>query len=64
MQREIEAEIEKNKQKENKKRPLPEEPNENNPDSALIALRCPHDGSLLKRRFLKTEKIQVLISKI
>jgi hypothetical protein len=43
----------------NKKRPLPNEPAENNPDSTLIALRSPHDGSLLKRRFLKTEKIQV-----
>ena len=52
--------MEKNKKKEQKKKVvLPDEPAENNPDSALIALRCPHDGSLLKRRFLKTDKIQV-----
>jgi len=46
--------------KEMKKKNLPLEPEENNPNSLIIALRYPHDGNLLKRRFLKNEKIQVL----
>lgn len=51
--------MEKKKIKENKKIRIPIEPEENNPDSTLIGLRNPHDGNIIKRRFLKTEKIQV-----
>jgi hypothetical protein len=51
--------MERNKMKELKKTVLPPEPAENHPDITLIALRYPHDGNLLKRRFLKTDKIQV-----
>lgn len=51
--------MEKNKNKELRKSVLPIEPEENNPDCALIALRCPL-GNTFKRRFLKTDKIQVL----
>ena len=42
-----------------KKKKIPTEPDENNSNSTLIALRFPHTGNLIKRRFLKTEKIQV-----
>ena len=46
--------------KELKRQNIPPEPEESNQNCALIALRFPHDGNVLKRRFLKTEKIQVL----
>lgn len=42
-----------------KKKCLPPEPEEDNPNSTLIGLRYPHSGDIIKRRFLKTEKIQV-----
>lgn len=45
--------------KDNIKKHIPPEPAENDPNVALIGLRYPHDGNILKRRFLKTEKIEV-----
>lgn len=46
-------------EKAHKKKRLPPEPADGDPNAALIALRYPHDGNILKRRLLKTEKIQV-----
>lgn len=59
MQREKQREIDIKFRKEMKRKNLPQEPDESNPDSALIGLRFPHDGTILKRRLLKTDKIQV-----
>jgi len=53
-------EMNKKTKKERKREGLPAEPEESNPNSTLIGLRCPHDGNVLKRRFLKNEKIQVI----
>ncbi len=53
-------EIDKKKKKETKKQCIPIEADENNPNAAIIGLRYPHDGNVLKRRFLKTEKIQAI----
>jgi len=52
-------EIDKKSKKETKREVIPLEPEESNPNSTLIGLRFPHDGNVLKRRFLKTDKIQV-----
>jgi len=59
--KEKQMEIEKKTKKERKKQGIPPEPEESNPNAAIIGLRYPHDGNVLKRRFLKTEKIQVSI---
>lgn len=56
---EKQKEMEKKTKREFKKQSLPMEPDESNTNSALIALRFPHDGNILTRRFLKTDKIQV-----
>ena len=55
-------EINKKTNKERKREGLPIEPEESNPNSTLIGLRNPHDGNILKRRFLKTEKIHVNVN--
>jgi hypothetical protein len=60
MQKEKMKEINKKTNKEKKREGLPPEPEESNPNVTLIGLRNPHDGNVLKRRFLKTEKIQVI----
>lgn len=52
-------EMNKKTKKERKREGLPPEPEESNPNVTLIGLRYPHDGNVLKRRFFKTEKIQV-----
>lgn len=52
-------ELEKKTKIEKKKQIIPPEPQEGDTDSTLIGLRYPHDGNVLKRRFLKTDKIQV-----
>lgn len=39
---------------------MPEEPEENNPDVSQIILRYPDGEKTIERRFLKTEKINVL----
>ena len=59
MQREKQKELDRKGIKEIKRKNLPLEPEESNPNSSLIGLRNPHDGNILKRRYLKTDKIQV-----
>lgn len=46
--------------KEEKLKTLPSEPVEGDPNASLIILRYPHSEERAERRFLKTEKIQVL----
>ena len=48
------------KEAEKSKQLLPEEPEENNPDVSQIILRYPDGEKTIERRFLKTEKINVL----
>ena len=55
-------EMNKKTNKERKREGLPREPEESNPNSTLIGLRYPHDGNVLKRRLLKTDRIQVCIN--
>ena len=39
---------------------LPDEPEENNADSLEIILRMPDSGSRMRRRFLKSDKIELV----
>ena len=48
------------KEAEISKQLLPEEPNEDNPNVSKIVLRYPDGGKTIERRFLKTDKINVL----
>jgi len=58
---EKQKQLDKLSKKEIKRQSLPQEPDEKNANSALIALRFPHDGNILKRRFFKSDKIQVIL---
>ncbi len=58
--REKQQQLDKQSRKELKRQSLPSEPDESDQNSALIGLRFPHDGNILKRRFLKSDKIQVM----
>ena len=56
----VEPEKPKKKEPERRVIELPEEPAQDDPDSTNIVFRMPHSGERLQRRFLKTDKIQIL----